>query len=68
LRYIVFDVNVTLHRHNLSSEYVKIDAKALSVGMYQHDVNQKALAEELARVVGGAVTSVGVDLNQARWW
>jgi len=47
------------------SEYVKIDAKALSVGMYQHDVNQKALADELARTVCGAVTSVGVDLNQA---
>ena len=47
------------------SELVKIDPKALGVGMYQHDVNQGALAEELARVVEGAVNAVGVDVNQA---
>lgn len=47
------------------AEYVKIDPKSLSVGMYQHDVNQKALGCELDRVVSLCVNAVGVDLNTA---
>lgn len=47
------------------AELVKIDPKALGIGMYQHDVNQKALAERLERVVVSAVNYVGVDLNTA---
>ena len=47
------------------SEHVKIDPKALGVGMYQHDVDQKVLAQELVRVVSGAVNAVGVDVNTA---
>ncbi|MFV9507399.1 MAG: Tex family protein [Oscillochloridaceae bacterium umkhey_bin13] len=47
------------------AELVKIDPKALGIGMYQHDVNQKALAEHLSTVVSSAVNYVGVDLNTA---
>ncbi len=45
------------------SELVKIDAKSLGVGQYQHDVDQKKLKEELDDVVVSAVNSVGVELN-----
>ncbi|MFY9440167.1 MAG: helix-hairpin-helix domain-containing protein, partial [Tepidanaerobacteraceae bacterium] len=44
---------------------VKIDPKALGVGQYQHDVNQKKLSEKLAGVVEDCVNSVGVDVNTA---
>ena len=47
------------------AELVKIDPKAIGVGQYQHDVNQKKLAESLAGVVEGAVNKVGVDVNTA---
>jgi protein Tex len=47
------------------AELVKIDPKALGVGMYQHDVDQKALAARLGDVVESAVNYVGVDLNTA---
>ena len=47
------------------AELVKIDPKAIGVGQYQHDVNQKKLAENLAGVVEAAVNSVGVDVNTA---
>jgi uncharacterized protein len=47
------------------AELVKIDPKALGVGMYQHDVDQKALAARLSDVVESAVNYVGVDLNTA---
>ena len=47
------------------AEFVKIDPKAIGVGQYQHDVNQKKLAESLAGVVEDAVNEVGVDVNTA---
>ena len=47
------------------AELVKIDPKAIGVGQYQHDVNQKNLSESLANVVEDAVNKVGVDLNTA---
>ncbi len=47
------------------AELVKIDPKALGVGLYQHDVDQKALAARLEAVVESAVNYVGVDLNTA---
>ncbi|MBT9152054.1 MAG: 30S ribosomal protein S1 [Firmicutes bacterium] len=45
------------------AELVKIDPKAIGVGQYQHDVNQKALAIKLEGVVEDCVNGVGVDLN-----
>ncbi|HEY4060744.1 MAG TPA: Tex family protein [Puia sp.] len=47
------------------SELVKIDAKSIGVGQYQHDVNQHKLKEELDRIVESCVNHVGVDLNTA---
>ncbi|MHA4845797.1 Tex family protein [Flavitalea antarctica] len=47
------------------SELVKIDAKSIGVGQYQHDVNQTKLKDELDRIVESCVNHVGVDLNTA---
>jgi uncharacterized protein len=47
------------------AELVKIDPKAIGVGQYQHDVDQKSLAEMLQHVVEDCVNHVGVDLNTA---
>jgi len=47
------------------SELVKIDAKSIGVGQYQHDVNQTKLKDGLDRVVESAVNFVGVDVNTA---
>ncbi len=47
------------------AELVKIDAKAIGVGQYQHDVNQRALARSLDAVVEDCVNAVGVDVNTA---
>ena len=47
------------------AELVKIEPKAIGVGQYQHDVNQKKLTESLTGVVEDAVNSVGVDVNTA---
>ena len=67
------DINVSL-RGEISiarrlqdplAELVKIDPKAIGVGQYQHDVNQKRLSESLTGVVEDAVNSVGVDVNTA---
>ncbi len=49
------------------AELVKIEPKAIGVGQYQHDVNQKRLDEVLTGVVEDAVNSVGVDVNTASW-
>lgn len=49
------------------AELVKIDPKSIGVGQYQHDVNQKSLAEALDYVVMSAVNHVGVELNTASW-
>lgn len=47
------------------AEFVKIDPKAIGIGQYQHDVNQKMLNKELTNVVEDAVNEVGVDVNTA---
>lgn len=47
------------------AELVKIDPKAIGVGLYQHDVNQKKLSDTLDEVVGSVVNQVGVNLNTA---
>ncbi|MDO4975913.1 MAG: Tex family protein [Eubacteriales bacterium] len=47
------------------SELVKIEPKAIGVGQYQHDMNQKKLEEALNGVVEDCVNAVGVDLNTA---
>ena len=47
------------------AELVKIDPKAIGVGQYQHDMNQKKLSEALGGVVEDCVNKVGVDLNTA---
>jgi protein Tex len=47
------------------AELVKIDPKAVGVGLYQHDVDQRALADALDRVVTSCVNFAGVDLNIA---
>jgi len=47
------------------AELVKIDAKSIGVGQYQHDVNQPLLKKCLDRTVESCVNQVGVDLNMA---
>lgn len=47
------------------AELVKIEPKAIGVGQYQHDMNQKKLDETLGNVVEDCVNHVGVDLNTA---
>ena len=47
------------------AELVKIDPKAIGVGQYQHDVNQKRFGESLTGVVEDSVNKVGVDVNTA---
>ena len=47
------------------AELVKIDAKSIGVGQYQHDVDQAALKNSLDRVVENCVNAVGVNINTA---
>ena len=47
------------------AELVKIDPKAVGVGLYQHDVDQRALAEALNRTLVSCVNFAGVDVNVA---
>jgi uncharacterized protein len=47
------------------AELVKIDPRSIGVGLYQHDVDQKRLAEALEAVIESSVNYVGVDLNTA---
>lgn len=47
------------------SELVKIDPKAIGVGQYQHDLDQKKLEENLTKVIEDCVNTVGVNLNTA---
>ncbi len=47
------------------AELVKIDPQSIGVGLYQHDVNEKALGDALEVVVESAVNTVGADLNTA---
>jgi uncharacterized protein len=46
---------------------VKVDPKSIGVGQYQHDVDQRNLAESLENVVESCVNRVGVDLNTSSW-
>ncbi|MBD3223727.1 MAG: S1 RNA-binding domain-containing protein [Caldithrix sp.] len=59
--------NISIARRLLDplAELVKIDPKSIGVGLYQHDVNQKLLAQSLNQVVESAVNMVGVDINTA---
>ena len=47
------------------AELVKIDAKSIGVGQYQHDVDQNLLRESLDRAVESCVNAVGINLNTA---
>jgi uncharacterized protein len=47
------------------AELVKIDPRSIGIGLYQHDVDQKALSEALDAVVESVVNHVGVDANTA---
>ncbi|NYT59131.1 RNA-binding transcriptional accessory protein [Alcaligenaceae bacterium] len=47
------------------AELVKIEPKAIGVGQYQHDVNQRELAHSLSTVIEDCVNAVGVDVNTA---
>lgn len=47
------------------AELVKIDAKSIGVGQYQHDVNQTLLSDSLGTTVVSAVNAVGINLNTA---
>ncbi|MFN7920510.1 MAG: Tex family protein [Bryobacteraceae bacterium] len=49
------------------AELVKVDAKSIGVGQYQHDVDQRQLKQSLDAVVESCVNRVGVDLNTASW-
>ena len=50
---------------NSIAELVKIDAKSIGVGQYQHDVNQIKLAQSLDAVLEDCVNTVGADVNTA---
>ncbi|MFC1996187.1 Tex family protein [Chloroflexota bacterium] len=47
------------------AEFVKMEPKSIGIGMYQHDVDQKELAQSLDAVVESVVNHVGVDINTA---
>lgn len=47
------------------AELVKIDAKSIGVGQYQHDVDQKKLKESLDRTIESCVNAVGININTA---
>ncbi len=59
--------NISIGRRLLDplAELVKIDPKSIGVGLYQHDVDQKLLAEKLDNVVESCVNYIGVDVNTA---
>jgi uncharacterized protein len=59
------NVSIARRLQDPLAELVKIDPKALGVGLYQHDVDQKRLGEQLEAVVESCVNFVGVDLNTA---
>ena len=59
------NVSIARRLQDPLAELVKIDPQAIGVGLYQHDLDQKALAGTLAGVVEDAVNHVGVDLNTA---
>jgi uncharacterized protein len=59
------NVSIARRLQDPLAELVKIDPKALGVGLYQHDVDQKRLGVQLETVVESCVNYVGVDLNTA---
>ncbi len=58
-------VSIARRAQDPLAELVKIDPKSIGVGMYQHDVDQTALAGALAWVTESVVNAVGVDMNTA---
>jgi uncharacterized protein len=58
-------VSIARRAQDPLAELVKIDPKSIGVGLYQHDVDQKALTESLNGVVESVVNNVGVDINTA---
>jgi len=58
-------VSIARRMQDPLAELVKIDPKSIGVGLYQHDVDQKLLADSLRVVVESVVNQVGVDLNTA---
>ena len=58
-------VSIARRAQDPLAELVKIDPKSIGVGMYQHDVNQKALSHALDGVVESVVNQVGVNVNTA---
>lgn len=58
-------VSIARRAQDPLAELVKIEPKAIGVGMYQHDVDQTELAASLDAVVESVVNQVGVDLNTA---
>lgn len=58
-------ISIARHIQDPLAELVKIEPKAIGVGQYQHDVNQKELANTLDAVIESAVNHVGVELNTA---
>lgn len=58
-------VSIARRAQDPLAELVKIDPKSIGVGLYQHDVDQAALAGALNGVVESVVNAVGVDLNTA---
>lgn len=60
-------VSIARRLQDPMSELVKIDPKSIGVGQYQHDINQKSLAEKLGNVVEDNVNKVGVDINTASY-
>lgn len=56
-------VSIARRAQDPLAELVKIDPKSIGVGLYQHDVDQKQLAESLDVVVQSVVNNVGVDVN-----
>jgi uncharacterized protein len=58
-------VSIARRAQDPLAELVKIDPKSIGIGMYQHDVDQKQLAQALTGVVESVVNQVGVDLNTA---
>ena len=58
-------VSIARRAQDPLAELVKIDPKSIGVGLYQHDVDQSALAHALDGVVESVVNKVGVDVNTA---
>jgi len=57
------NVSIARRLQDPLAELVKIDPRSIGVGLYQHDVDQKALTEALDAVVESVVNQVGVDVN-----